>query len=231
MTLESLLVCRDTEVVRVLRPTLEKLSIDVEVSAAARSGAEILSSAKFDAVIIDCDDLQGGVDVLRSLRQNASNKTSVSFAILNGKTTTKEAFAMGANFVLQKPITTTGTLRCFNTAMSFMVREKRRYFRCPLEMPVQLQFSQGEEMKATATNLSEGGMAIHFEGTVAKRAIAKVQFTLPGTKVVMEPKGEVTWADGLGRAGIRFHEVPDSSREQLEKWIMRRLETVSGPTH
>ena len=229
--LESLLVCRDTDVVRVLRPTLEKLSIDVEVSAAARSGAEILSSAKFDAVIVDCDDLQGGVDVLRSLRQNNSNKTSVSFAILNGKTTTKQAFEMGANFVLQKPITTAGTLRCFNTAMSFMVREKRRYFRCPIEMPVKLHFGQGEEIKATTTNLSEGGMAIHFEGTMTKKTIAKVQFALPGTNVVMEPKGEIAWADGLGRVGIRFQDVPDSSREQLEKWILRRLESVSGPTH
>jgi CheY-like chemotaxis protein len=228
MTLESLLVCRDAEVVRVLRPTLEKLSIEVEVSAAARSGAEILSSAKFDAVIVDCDDLQGGVEVLRTLRQNASNKTSVSFAILNGKTTTQQAFEMGANFVLQKPVTTAGTLRCFNTALSFMVREKRRYFRCPVDMPVQLQFNQGEGMKAMATNLSEGGIAIHFEGTLAKNSIAKVQFTLPGTNVVMEPKGEVAWADGLGRAGIRFQEVPESSRDQLEKWIMRRLESISS---
>lgn len=229
MNLESLLVCRDAEVVRVLRPTLEKLSIEVEVSAAARSGAEILSSSKFDAVIVDCDDLQGGVDVLRSLRANNSNKTSVSFAILNGKTTTQQAFEMGANFVLQKPITTAGTLRCFNTAMSFMVREKRRYFRCPLEMPVKLVFKQGEELKATATNLSEGGMAIHFDGTLAKNAVAKVQFTLPGTKHPMEPKVEVAWADGLGRAGIRFQDVPDSSREQLEKWIMKRLESISHP--
>jgi CheY-like chemotaxis protein len=228
MNLESLLVCRDAEVVRVLRPTLEKLSIEVEVSAAARSGAEVLSSAKFDAVIVDCDDLQGGVDVLRSLRQNASNKTSVSFAILNGKTTTQQAFEMGANFVLQKPITTAGTLRCFNTAMSFMIREKRRYFRCPVEVPVKVIFSQGDEMKATGTNLSEGGMAIHFEGTLAKKIIAKVQFTLPGTNVVMEPKSEVAWADGLGRAGIRFQDVPESSRAQLEQWILRRLETVSS---
>ena len=228
MNLESLLVCRDADVVRVLRPTLEKLAIEVEVSAAARSGSEILSSAKFDAVIVDCDDLQGGVDVLRSLRQNASNKTSVSFAILNGKTTTHQAFEMGANFVLQKPITTASTLRCFNTAMSFMVREKRRYFRCPVEMPVKLQFNHAEEMKATATNLSEGGMAIHFEGTLAKNTISKVQFTLPGAKVVMEPKGEIAWADGLGRAGIRFQDVPESSRAQLEQWIMQRLEKLSS---
>jgi CheY-like chemotaxis protein len=228
MNLESLLVCRDAELVRVLRPTLEKLSIEVEVSAAARSGAEILSSAKFDAVLVDCDDLQGGVDVLRSLRRNPSNKTSVSFAILNGKTTTQQAFEMGANFVLQKPITTAGTLRCLNTAMSFMVREKRRYFRCPVEMPVKLQFSPGEELNATATNLSEGGLAIHFAGTLARNAVVKVQFTLPSTKVVMEPKGEVAWADGLGRAGIRFQDVPESAREQLEKWIMQRLESTSG---
>lgn len=229
MNLESLLVCRDAEVVRVLRPTLEKLSIEVEVSAAARSGAEILSSSKFDAVIVDCDDLQGGVDVLRSLRQNTSNKTSVSFAILNGKTTTQQAFEMGANFVLQKPITTAGTLRCFNTAMSFMVREKRRYFRCPVDIAVRLVFPQGDELKATATNLSEGGMAIHFDGSLTKKAVGKVQFTLPGTKVVMEPKGEVAWADGIGRAGIRFQEVPEISREALEKWIMRRLETLAHP--
>jgi CheY-like chemotaxis protein len=229
MNLESLLVCRDAEVVRVLRPTLEKLSIEVEVSAAARSGAEVLSSSKFDAVIIDCDDLEGGVDVLRGLRQNSSNKTSVSFAVLNGKTTIQQAFEMGANFVLQKPITTGGTLRCFNTAMSFMVREKRRYFRCPLELPLTLVFKSGEEMKATATNLSEGGMAIHFDGTLTKNTVAKVKFTLPGTKHPMEPKGEVAWADGLGRAGIRFREVPDSSREQLEKWIMKRLESLSSP--
>src|SRR6516164_11495279 len=150
MNLESLLVCRDPEVVRVLCPTLEKLSIEVEVSPAARSGTEMLSSSKFDAVIVDCDDLQGGAEVLRSLRQNASNKTSVSFAILNGKTTTQQAFEMGANFVLQKPVTTAGTLRCLNTAMSFMVREKRRYFRCPVQMPVVLVSQQGEQVKVMA---------------------------------------------------------------------------------
>jgi CheY-like chemotaxis protein len=225
MNLESLLVCRDTEVVRVLRPTLEKLSIEVEVSAAAKSGADILSSSKFDAVIVDCDDLQGGVDILRSLRLNASNKTSVSFAILNGKTTTQQAFEMGANFVLQKPVTTAGTLRCFNTALSFMVREKRRYFRCPVQVPVTLFLSQGQEIKATATNLSEGGMAIHFEGTLGKNTISKLHFLLPGTRTAMEPKCEIAWADGLGRAGIKFVEVPDTCREQLEGWVMRRIET------
>jgi len=224
MNLESLLVCRDTEVVRVLRPTLEKLSIDVEVSVAAKSGAEILSSAKFDAVIVDCDDLPDGLEVLRNLRNQTSNRTSVSFAILNGKTTTHQAFEMGANFVLQKPITTASTLRCFHTALSFMVREKRRYFRCRVEMPVVLQFGQGDEVKCLATNLSEGGLALHFNGELPKGSMTTVSFVLPGTKITMEPKGEIAWADGLGRAGLRFVDVPEVSRDQLEKWILRRME-------
>jgi len=132
---------------------------------------------------------------------------------------------MGANFVLQKPVTTAGTLRCFHTALSFMVREKRRYFRCPVEIPVNLFFNQGEELKGTVTNLSEGGMAIRFEGELARDAISKAQFLLPGARARLEPKGEIAWADGRGRAGIKFVEVPDSCREQLERWIMRRIET------
>ena len=228
MSLESLLVSRDSEVVRLLQTTLEKLSIAVEVSAAARSGSDVLSSSKFDAIIVDCDDLQGGTDVLRNLRKTPSNKTSVSFAILNGKTTTQQAFEMGANFVLQKPLTTSTTLRCFNAALGFMERERRRYFRCPVEMPVLLHLGQVAPVKVTATNLSEGGMAIHVKGGIPKQPIAKLNFTLPGSKTAIESKGEVAWADGNGRVGIRFAEIPDSSRQQLEGWILRRIEQSAG---
>src|SRR5215467_12765618 len=227
MNLESLLVSRDAEVVRVLRPTLENLQIDVEVSSAVKSGSEALTSTKFDAVIVDCDDLQGGSEILRNLRNTPSNKSSVSFAILNGKTSTQQAFEMGANFVLQKPLTSSTTLRCFNAALSFMVRERRRYFRCPVEAPVVLTMPNGEQRQGMATNLSEGGMAARITNVSLNTHLSKVHFTLPGTKSVMEPKGEIVWVDGRGRAGIRFLEVPDASREQLERWIFRRLETVT----
>ena len=131
MALESLLLSRDAQVIRVLRPTLEKLSIDVEVCRGVSSGTEILSNEKFDAVIVDCDDLQGGLDVLAGLRKGTSNRNSVMFAILNGTTTTHRAFELGANFVLQKPISVLNATRCFGAALGFMARERRRYFRQP----------------------------------------------------------------------------------------------------
>src|SRR6266576_257534 len=141
MPLESLLLSRDPEVIRVLRPALEKLSIDVEVCSGVNSGQEILSTEKFDAVLVDCDDLKGAVGVLESLRKSASNKNSVTFAILNGGTSTQQAFQMGANFVLQKPISALNAKRCLGAAINFMIREQRRYFRHPVEIPATIAFS------------------------------------------------------------------------------------------
>ena len=180
MPLESLLLSRDPEVIRVVQPALEKLSIDVEVCRGVNSGQEILRTEKFDAMIVDCDDLKGAVSVLEGLRKSVSNKNSVTFAIVNGSTTTQQAFKMGANFVLQKPISALNARRCFSAAINFMIRERRRYFRFPVEMPSTLSFGEGQKMKVTVTNLSEGGMAIFFRGPLPKGSVSTVTFKLPG---------------------------------------------------
>ena len=131
MPLESLLLSRDPEVIRVLQPALEKLAIEVEVCRGVSSGEEILRTEKFDAIIIDCDDLKGALSVFEGLRRSVSNKNSVTFAILNGSTTTQRAFQMGANFVLQKPISAQNAVRCFRAAVNFMTSERRRYSGIP----------------------------------------------------------------------------------------------------
>jgi len=223
MTLESLLLSRDAEVVRVLRPTLEKLSIDVEICQEAKKASEILISEKFDAVIVDCDDLQGGREVLECLRATPSNKNTVTFAVLNGKkTTTQEAFSMGVNFVLQKPISILNASRCFHAALSFMERERRRYFRHPVKMLVRV-FIDDKEWKATSTNVSERGIALMLHQALPKNATPRVRFTLPETGTQLEIEAEVAWADLKGHAGLRFLKVPQSSQEILEKWLNDRM--------
>src|SRR5208282_2516061 len=195
MTLESLLLSRDAEVVRVLRPTLEKLSIEVEVCQEAKKASEILIAEKFDAVIVDCDDMQGGLEVLQGLRATPSNKGSVTFALLNGKkTTTQEAFGMGVNFVLQKPISSLNAARCFHAALNFMVRERRRYYRQPVKMLVKVVLGD-KELKATSTNVSEGGIALILHQALPKDATPRLQFTLPETKLSLDVEAQVTWAD------------------------------------
>jgi CheY-like chemotaxis protein len=224
MTLESLLLSRDAEVVRVLRPTLEKLSIDVEICQEAKQATEILIAEKFDAIIVDCDDLRGGVEVLQGLRNTPSNKNSVTFAVLNGKkTTTQEAFAMGVNFVLQKPISPLNASRCFNAALNFMVRERRRYYRQPVKMLVKVLAGE-KEIKATSTDISEGGIALLLHQALPKGASPRLQFTLPESSISLDIESEVAWADIKGRVGLRFRNLASSSQELLEKWINQQME-------
>ena len=224
MNLDSLLISRDADLLGVLRPTLENISVNVEVCEGFRAGNDLLAKRKFDAVIVDCDDLQNGFDLLGALRQTQSNAKSVAFAVVNGKTTTQEAFHSGANFVLQKPLTPLHAARCFNAALNFMVRERRRYYRHPVEIPLRISLPHNQELTATTTNVSEGGMAIRVLGKLTKDAQAQFRFTLPGVNISLELKGQVAWADGTGHAGVRFVEVPQSSQYQLEKWLTDHLQ-------
>jgi DNA-binding response OmpR family regulator len=216
------------EVVRILRPTLEKLSIQVEVCQEAKKASEILIAEKFDAVIVDCDDMQGGREVLQGLRATPSNKNSVTFAVLNGKkTTTQEAFDMGVNFVLQKPISNLNASRCFNAALNFMVRERRRYYRAPAKMAVRV-ILEDKELRATSTNISEGGIALILRQPIPKNGKARLQFTLPETSISLEIESEVAWADIKGHVGLRFQNVPASTQQHLEKWLSTQLPELAG---
>jgi CheY-like chemotaxis protein len=223
MNLESLLISRDEALLVVLRSTLEKIAVNIQVCADLKPASDLLAKCKFDAVIVDCDDLEGGTTLIQTLRKAQSNARSVAFAVLNGTTSTQQAFQAGANFVLQKPLTPMNATRCFNAALSFMLKERRRYFRHPVEMTVRIILPGGPELSTTSTNLSEGGMAIRFIGKLPKDAEAKLQFSLPGSNTSLELKGLIAWADASGHAGIRFLDVPQTSQYQVEKWLTERL--------
>jgi ActR/RegA family two-component response regulator len=230
MPLESLLLSRDPEVVRVLQPALEKLSVEVEVCGGVSSGREILRTEKFDAIIVDCDDLKGALGVLEGLRKSASNRNSVTFAILNGSTTTQQAFQMGANFVLQKPVSALNAKRCLSAAINFMISERRRYFRHPVEMSATISFSEGQKLKVTLTNISEGGMAVCFRGPLPKGNVSSVSFRLPGAATPLEPKIQIAWIDESGRAGLRFVDMNKESRAQLDGWLAELSEKIAPPS-
>ena len=105
-----------------------------------------------------------------------------------------------------------------------MVRERRRYYRYPVEMPVHVSVAKVGELTTSSTNVSESGIAIHSTTKLNKDTTVGLRFTLPASNISLELKGEIAWADGTGRAGIRFIEVPQTSQYQLEKWLTERLQ-------
>jgi hypothetical protein len=130
---------------------------------------------------------------------------------------------MGVNFVLHKPLSALNAARCFNAALGFMMRERRRYFRHPLTMPVTLVVDD-KKLNGNATNLSEGGISLQIRQALPKNAAPRLQFTLPETSLTFEVETEVAWADIKGRVGLRFVKLPESSLQRLEGWLNAQAE-------
>jgi hypothetical protein len=132
--------------------------------------------------------------------------------VLNGKrTTTQEAFGMGANFVLQKPISTLNASRCFHAALNFMLKERRRYFRHPIKMDVEV-ILEGKTIHATSTNISEGGVALILREALPKGATPHLKFSLPENTLQFEVEAEVAWTDFKGIAGFSIPWIPPKRR-------------------
>ncbi|MGA2646271.1 MAG: PilZ domain-containing protein [Candidatus Sulfotelmatobacter sp.] len=104
-----------------------------------------------------------------------------------------------------------------------MLRERRRYFRHPIRMPVTVIVGD-KKLKAATTNISEGGIALLLHHAIPKNAKPRVQFTLPGSTLYLDVETEVAWADLKGYVGLRFLGMVQSSQEALENWLTRQME-------
>lgn len=130
---------------------------------------------------------------------------------------------MGANFVLQKPISLLNASRCFHAALNFMVKERRRYFRQPVKMLVKVVF-EGKTLSATSTNISEGGIALMLREALPKGASPHLKFSLPDTNIHIDVEAEVAWVNMKGLAGFRFHNLSEAFQEELDCWLDERME-------
>ncbi|MFB3815798.1 MAG: PilZ domain-containing protein [Terriglobales bacterium] len=216
MALEALLLSRDPEVQRVLRRVIPDLPAELVAAGTVNDAADKLQRRKFDAVIIDCDDLSGASKLLQWLRHGSSNRSAVVFAIIK-ESTARSAFELGANFVIDKPLSLERTERSFRAARGLMVRERRRYFRHELRFPVRVETSDGKTLQLVSTNISENGIAVHGPVKLPKDAGVRVSFSLLNGPAI-EGKGQVVWSGESGRAGIRL-DLPETMQRALNEYL------------
>jgi CheY-like chemotaxis protein len=228
--LSALLLSQDAETLRVLRRVLEECRVQHESCSGSQAALITLSKKKFDAIIVDCDDRSGGKDILRQVRETPSNKRVITFAIINHSTTVQDAFALGANFVLDKPISPERAARSFRAAHGLMMRERRRYFRHRIKIAVSLFLPSGQEVKAMLTNLSETGMAVEMPQAPERNTPVRVRFNLPATEKTIEAKAEIAWQENGKTAGIRFLHMEQRPQRDLEQWLAKKFESAkAGP--
>lgn len=68
-------------------------------------------------------------------------------------------------------------------------------------------------------DLSEEGMAMKSPSPLVAHSILPLHLSLGEPAAYLETTGYVAWADALGRAGVRFSDLPDEARERLRDWL------------
>jgi hypothetical protein len=99
-----------------------------------------LSSAKYEGLVLDCDTVPAALSVLGRVRESRPNKDAVVFAVATGADRRNQALQDGAHFLLQRPIESAEIKRTLHIAFDLMRGERRRYFRCAADLPVELMF-------------------------------------------------------------------------------------------
>jgi c-di-GMP-binding flagellar brake protein YcgR len=234
MSLQLLVLCSDDKIVRVLRRVLSDLEIDVEICIDADSAVRKLTRRRFEAVVVDCNDEDTAATVLKSVRSAPCNKRSIAVAMIDGQNAVRSAFALGAHFVLYKPISAERARTSFRAARALMKCERRRNTRVAIQIPVTFGTENGaRQRKALTSDISQGGMSLRLARRAEDSGPIRIKFTLPGTENNIECAAEVAWEGSGPQAGIRFVNLSPEKRDQLKSWLARHspeMEPDDPPT-
>jgi CheY-like chemotaxis protein len=219
MTFQSLLVSKDDQASDVLTPVLAGFGLGVQCCGYPDALCR-LTDQKFDAVIVDYDDPHSASLVLQNAYQSSAGHTPVTVALLGDKTKVRHVFGAGANFVLYKPINREQAEASLRAATALMKRERRRSFRVPVQLPVQLRLENGPAMEGILLDLSEDGLDVLAATPLCPGAIINAFFSLPDQIAELDVRGEVAWANPNGESGVRYIELPDNIRQALKTWVV-----------
>jgi CheY-like chemotaxis protein len=219
-----LLVSSDIQTIDTLCESMGKMAMHVDICSDFASATNKLCHSKFEAVVVDFKQRTEALELLKKSRQMTSHKASVVLAILNSNDEMPAAFRAGASFVLVKPLSATVLMRTLRVSYPLMVNEKRRSFRCPLQVPVYVSLGAQPEILATTINISEVGIALTGSTGLQVGDRVALRLTLPHTQTAAKITAEVCWCDPAGQAGMEFVQVSATVKEYLVSWLAARLE-------
>jgi CheY-like chemotaxis protein len=215
MMFQALLVSKDEQAQRILRPVFTGFGVQVQLCGYPDAVVR-LTEQKFDAVVVDFDDPHSATLVLQNAASNGSK--AVTLALLSDQTKVRNVFGAGANFVVYKPISEPQAQATLRAAMAVIKRERRRSFRVPVQVPAQLRVKNGPEMEGILLDLSEEGMDILAVQALCPSAVVSANFTLPGG-TTLQLSGEVAWANPNGQCGVRLVGISEKTRGALRTWV------------
>jgi len=221
----ALLVSVDPVAVQQLSHALGELSIAPDTCQDAASAALLLKRRKFDAVIVDLQLGEQSGMILDTVHLSPSNGTAVTFGIGNNDVESTAAFRKKSQFVFERPLSIKSIHKTLKPAFGLILRERRRYFRCPVSIPVIIGRQSRQEIRCNSVNISGGGMALSTQVPPPLGENVRVQFTLPDHETPVVAESTICWSK-TGQLGVRFVSIADEHESELQTWLSRELEQI-----
>ncbi len=221
MDLRALVVCPDQDSTALITLILSELGMAAEHTPSISCGVALLDSQHFDAIVLDYRADQASEQFFTRLRQSAKNRASMLIAVVEGEFNARPVFGLGANFILYRPLSSERTRISLRAARNLMRRERRRAPRAAVSSTAKVAYPGAPELIAVLTDLSDGGTLIHTANRLPPACKVYFEFALPGQQQLVRLSGEVAWQHASGRTGIRFLDVPQSSRRLMQTWLQQ----------
>ena len=219
-----LIISRDDLASQQISDVLQEHALCAESSVDISSALDRLARRKYEALVVDRSLGDPAEALLEQIRASASNRTAITFAITSSEDETADALKQGFNFVLEKPLTRDSISHTLKVAYGLIVRERRRYFRFPVSVPVVLNRKGAVEVYGRTMNISERGMALRTSTPLAPGSEGTVQFTLPDPSLPITAESKVCWSNEKGEVGLSFLFLPFDMASELQSWLAQKLE-------
>jgi CheY-like chemotaxis protein len=217
MNLQALLVSTDDSAADVLGRVLPSFGVSMDRSSEPETTMARIQQQKFEAIIVDFDDLDAANAVLRQVK--ALGAQSLTIALVADSTKVRDILSGGAHFVLYKPVTEEGAKAGLKAAAALLSRERRRAFRVPVQAPVAITLPDTRKVDGILLDLSETGMDVLTSEPQVAGALLAFQFQLPDGGLQVEAHGQVAWANPNGQTGVHFVDVPQATATDLKAWL------------
>ena len=216
----ALLLTHDAQLSSVVQEITREVAIALQPCETVDGAKRAIAGSTFDAVMVDCDDVQGGAAFLRDVRRAWTTTNAAVVAVVNDATAPADASDMGADSIVSKPVAL-DSLRQILLKVCGTLR-KREYERVALSVRVWVTAGAIFERQAEVLNISEAGIGLRFEEAILEDEVLFLKFELPGCEHRFRVRGEIVWADPTGRMGVRFVGMPAPATEELSSWLSLR---------
>jgi hypothetical protein len=224
--LQAAIVTSDANVMHAIALSLKKIGTASTVYHDKQSALQAMHRTKVDALFVD-REIDPELSLLNEMRAASGNRRALGFAIIPREQAPGGAFRV-ADFLMDKPLMPQRLERALRAGHGLMLRERTRYFRKSIRIPVTLSDSSARIIAATTINISQGGLALESPTRLAPGQVHAVEFRLPGTETALNFCGRVIWSDDHGQAGLCLSDMNASHRQQLLEWIHKEFNAAAA---